>query len=99
MYLIVSWDIGTGEPQWSKINTEMLNCFKSLPQVRPVNTYYMVKANEYQHQQVHDSLLKIAQAYSGKVSVNFIISPLLAARGYKGWLPQDRWNKISEITG
>jgi hypothetical protein len=98
MYFIVSWDIGTTEPAWSKINEQLRDCFKSFPQIRPVNTFYMVKVeNAQQYQAIHDCLLKIAKE-STTVKVHFVMSPLLSIAGWKGWLPQDRWTKIAEIT-
>ena len=98
MYFIVSWDIGTTEPAWSKIDEQLRNCFKGFQQIRPVNTFYMVKvANAQQYQAIYACLLKIAKD-STTVKVHFIISPLLTVSGWDGWLPQDRWPKIKEIT-
>jgi hypothetical protein len=98
MYFIVSWDISAVEPQWSRIDEQMRNCFKTYQQIRPVNTYYIVKvANATQYEAIHTCLLNVAQSQTA--TVHFIISPLLTAQGFKGWLPKDRWPKISEITG
>lgn len=97
MYFTVSWDISASQPIWSQIDEQMRNCFKNLPQVRPVNTYYMVKVNSAdQYNQIHKNLLTIAQ--QSTVKIHFIMSPLLNATGYKGWLPKDRWDKIGEVT-
>jgi hypothetical protein len=97
MYFIVSWDIGTTEPAWSKINEQLRDCFKGYEQIRPVNTFYMVKvANAQQYDAIHACLLKIAQN-STTVKVHFIMSPLLTVTGWKGFLPKDSWTKIAEL--
>lgn len=97
MYFIVSWDISAVEPRWSQINEQMQNCFKTYPQIRPVNTFYMVKVTSGdQYNAIHDCLLNIAQ--NTKETIHFIMSPLLTVKGWKGYLPKDRWPKISELT-
>jgi hypothetical protein len=97
MHFTVSWDISAKEPQWSAIDEQMRNCFKNYPQVRPVNTYYMVKVTSARdYDQIHNALLNIAQ--NSSITIYFIMSPLLNTSGYKGWLPQDTWTKIAQIT-
>jgi hypothetical protein len=97
MYFIVSWDISASEPQWSPIDEKLRNCFKNYPHIRPVNTFYLVKvSNGDQYNQIHDCFLQIAK--TSTLTVFFVMSPLLTSTGWKGWLPQDRWDKISNIT-
>lgn len=101
MYFIVSWDISAVEPQWSRIDEQMRNCLKGFQQVRPVNTYYIVNvASAQQYEDINASLKRIAESQTA--AVYFIMTPLytdpVTARNFRGWLPKDRWDKITPIT-
>jgi hypothetical protein len=101
MYFIVSWDISAVEPQWSRIDELMRNCIKGFPQVRPVNTYYIVKvATDQEYEQINTLLRGVAESQTA--AVYFIMTPLyrlpVTATNFRGWLPKDLWEKITAIT-
>jgi hypothetical protein len=96
MHFTVSWDISAKEPRWSEINGQMYAVFKALPHTHLMSTYYMVKATAEQYNAVHDALLKIAKTTTE--TVYFLMSPLLSAAGWRGWLPQTKWDEIKKIT-
>jgi hypothetical protein len=97
MYFIVSWEISVRGSRWSEIDEQMRKCLKNFQHFRPVNTYYMVRVpSADKYDEIHARLLAVAQR--GPETVYFVMSPLLTATGYHGWLPQDRWPKIAKIT-
>jgi hypothetical protein len=97
-YFIVSWDISSSEPTWSRIDEQLRNCFKHLPYLRPVNTFYMVKvSSQQQYNLVFTALQNVAER-STQVKVRFIASPMMNITGYNGWLDQDLWPKVRQIT-
>jgi hypothetical protein len=97
MHFIVSWDIATVEPRWSQINRQMQQCFNGHPQIRPVNTYYIIKVDSQdQYNTINTNLQKVAKAQAE--TVIFISTPLLLFKdGYIGLLAD--WAKVNEITG
>jgi hypothetical protein len=98
MYFIVSWDISAVNPRWSAIDEQMRNCFKGYTQLRPVNTFYMVKvASGNERNAILTALQAVAQQTSEDVF--FVMSPVLTVSGWDGWLPQDKWELVKAITG
>ena len=97
MHFTVSWNISAKEPRWSEINGQLYDCFKDNQHEHVVSTYYMVKVTSAIHYNtIHACLLKIAQDTTERI--HFIVSPLLNVKGYKGYLPKDKWEKINQIT-
>src|SRR6267378_7940468 len=97
MYLVISWDISAVNPRWSQINDQMVACLKGYQQVRPVNTFYMLKVTgAAQRTAIMTCLKGVIDRTSEQVI--YIISPLLTTHGWEGWLPQDRWPLIEQIT-
>jgi hypothetical protein len=98
MYFIVSWDISAENPLWREINEQMRNCFKNYTQLRPVNTYYLVKISSVeQHTQIYTKLKDVAKAAS--VGVEFIMTPAyIGKKGFVGIL-SEKWSDVNAITG
>jgi hypothetical protein len=96
MHFIVSWDIKASEPLWTQIDNEMKGQLVNFPSLRPLTTFYVVKA---QSQADWDNILRglqtVASRYSG---VYFVMSPLMQGGSYNGWLPSDYWPQLTTLT-
>lgn len=93
MHFIVSWDIhGTGET-WNHINSRLLLVLSPYNPVRPVNTFYVMRGDEYQRRTVINGLQDVAR--SALVTTHVIVSPLMSGGAYDGFLPANLWAELN----
>ena len=98
MHVVISWDISASGDQWDTINERMREQIKPFSWARPLSTFYVVRiAGETDRQSIKKQLTSVAKSVSE--TVHFVISPLMSAGRYDGYLPNDSWNKINERTG
>ncbi|WP_422450692.1 MULTISPECIES: hypothetical protein [unclassified Endozoicomonas] len=98
MHLAISWDISAQNPQWDQLNNQMLAVLSPYSWVRPLSTFYVVRVNgEVDRHNIFNGLTAVAQS-STMNQINFLISPLMSAGRYDGFLPQDAWVNINERT-
>lgn len=96
MHFVVSWDIKAKKQRWTEIDNAMKEGLSGYSWVRPLTTFYIVKANAQRDwDYIRGKLAAVAQRYSG---VYFVMSPLMDGGGYNGWLPKDLWPNIRERT-
>ena len=97
MHFIVSWDIKTPEPEFSRLNDLLKQCLKGYSWVRPLKTVYVVKVNSNEEKEVIKQQLKDV-AKENQKKINILISPLMEGGSYSGWLPVDLWEKLKKRT-
>ena len=97
MHFVLSWDIEAEGQKWTEINEAMKQGLSGYLWVRPLTTFYIVKANsQHDWDTIQKNLVGVAKRYSEEIS--FIMSPLMDGGRYNGWLPKDLWPKIRERT-
>jgi hypothetical protein len=94
MHIVVSWDISDG-PNRTDINDQLVAVLKPYPWVRPLTTFYVVKATPAERDVIIALMSAVIAQHSGRVSL--IVSPSMAGM-YAGTLPQHDWDKINQIT-
>lgn len=94
MHLVVSWDITDG-PDRSEISQQMVLVLQPYSWVRPLTTFYIVKANPLERDAIITGLNNVEHAHPGRV--RFVVSPLMQGP-YQGLLTKDDWDKINERT-
>jgi hypothetical protein len=97
MHLVVSWDITASGERWTAINDNLKEGLNPYSWARPLSTFYVVKVSgEPDRIKIRDALLERARAVHE--TVHFVISPLMQAGRYDGYLPRDMWDKINQRT-
>lgn len=97
MHVAVSWDISTSGDHWNQINDRMREVLKPFSWARPLSTFYVVcVSGETDRQTLQNGLQSVAKSVSE--TVHFVVSPLMSAGRYDGYLPSDMWPKINERT-
>src|SRR3989442_7762540 len=97
MHIAVCWYIGATGERHGLIDVAMKGALKGYSWVQPLGSYYVVKVGgEADRQKIQQSLLAVAK--SVPETVHYVISPLIPAGLYTGYLPQDTWPKLNETT-
>lgn len=97
MHFIVSWDIKTVEPEWSRLNQLLKQGLEGYSWVKPLKTLYIIKVNSVEERTIISNAIKQVAKNNPK-KINILISPLLEGGAYNGWLPVDLWEKIKKRT-
>lgn len=106
MHFILSWDIrdtdgewGSESEVWGEINAQLKECIDDYSWVRPLSTFYIVRVSGPQEwKRIKEDLIEVAECYTAKAKIHFVISPLMVGGQYDGWLPNDIWPKIHKRT-
>ncbi len=97
MHVAVTWDIKTSGARWTELDEQMRNVLKAYSWVRPLSTFYIVRVNgELDRQTILGTMTTVAK--STTESINFLISPVMSAGQYDGYLPENTWKDINERT-
>ena len=97
MHIIVSWDIYGTDAVKKEVGEQLRDQFKGFSWVRPLLSFYIVKLNEPEDRQsIREKLIRVAQQRKAqKQRINLVISPVIVAGAYSGFLPKDMWEKIN----
>jgi hypothetical protein len=95
MHLVVSWDVAAG-PQRDDIVAALLEVLRPYPWVRPLTTFYIVRATGDQREAIVAGLLAVTERFPNRISL--VVSPLMQG-AYAGALEAEQWQQINGITG
>src|SRR5579862_4148872 len=95
MHVMLAWDITASGARWEELNKSLRDCLKQYSWVRVLRTVYVVRLmSEQAWSELVSDLTKVASA--APETVHFIVTPLMSAGAYNGYLPEQSWQKINE---
>lgn len=98
MYCVISWDISAVDATWNELDAKMRNCFHGLNWFKPVYTFYLVEIfDNFRYNTLLQDLQRVAG--STPIMVRFVMSPMISAQNWDGWLNPEHWPEVRRITG
>lgn len=98
MHIVVSWDIHADGDPWDHQNNRLKEVISNFRHAKPLSTFYMVEINSTSDRDyIVDRLTEIAN--NSRVPIRIIVSPAMKSGSYNGWLVDDMWSKVNDISG
>jgi hypothetical protein len=97
MHIIVSWDLYGTDAVKKEMGDELRAQLKGFSWVRPLTAFYIIKLNEPEDRQtLREKLVGVARRRKEQGQrITMVISPVIVAGSYSGFLSKDLWEKIN----